>query len=49
MPNRPRKDNPTRQVRVQDDLWRAAHEKAAEKGTTVSQVIRAALERFVRD
>lgn len=43
MPNQPRKDNPTRQVRVEDWLWRAALVKAREQGTTVSAVIRQAL------
>ena len=48
MPNQPRPGNPARAVRIEDELWRAAQAKAAEKGTTVSEVIRKALERFVR-
>lgn len=48
MPNQPRADNPARSIRVEDELWRAAQAKAAEKGTTVSAVIREALERLVR-
>ena len=46
-PNQPRPENPTRPVRVEDDLWHAAKAKAAEEGTTVSAVIRKALRAFV--
>jgi hypothetical protein len=35
-------------VRVPDDLWRAAQVKADERGEVLSEVIRAALERYVR-
>jgi predicted HicB family RNase H-like nuclease len=35
-------------VRVEDELWNAAKAKAAESGTTVSAVIREALERYVK-
>lgn len=38
---------PLRAVRVPDDLWAAAHAKAAEKGETVSAVLLRALERYV--
>jgi antitoxin component of RelBE/YafQ-DinJ toxin-antitoxin module len=48
MPNQPKANNPARAIRVSDDLWRAAQAKAADKGTTVSEVVRAALERFVK-
>ncbi len=48
MPNQPKAENPARAVRVEDDLWRAAQAKAAEKGTTVSAVIREALVRFIQ-
>lgn len=48
MPNQPRPDNPARQVRVEDELWRASHEAAAANGETVSDVIRAALRRYVK-
>jgi len=47
MANQPRPDNPTRQVRVEDWLWKAAREKARENGTTVSAVIRESLRAFV--
>lgn len=46
MPNQPR--TPARAVRVEDDLWRAAQRQAADRGETVSDVIRRALERYVR-
>jgi hypothetical protein len=37
-----------RAIRIPDDLWRAALAKAAERGDTVSEVVRKALERYVR-
>jgi hypothetical protein len=46
MPNAPK--TPSRNVRVPDDLWQAALAKAALQGTTVSDVVRLALERYVR-
>jgi membrane protein implicated in regulation of membrane protease activity len=46
MPNQPK--TPARAVRIEDSLWRAAQEKAAERGETVSDVIRRALQRYVR-
>jgi len=48
MPNQPRPDNPARAVRIKDGLWRAAKAKAAERGETVTDVIRRALERYVK-
>lgn len=48
MPNQPRPDNPPRNVRVEDGLWRAAQLRASEKGETVSEVIRRCLERYTR-
>ena len=45
MPNQPR--TPLRNVRVSDELWQAAQAKAEERGETVSDVIRQALERYV--
>lgn len=47
MPNKPA--TPHRTVRVPDDLWAAAKQKAAAEGTTVTAVIIKALERFLRD
>lgn len=37
---------PHRTVRVPDDEWEAAKAKAAEKGETLSEVIRRALKRY---
>jgi predicted HicB family RNase H-like nuclease len=37
-----------RAVRVPDDLWEAAIDKAQEDGTTVTAVVIKALERFVK-
>jgi predicted HicB family RNase H-like nuclease len=48
MANQPRPGNEARAVRVETELWDAAKAKAAEKGETVSDVIRRALERYVR-
>lgn len=48
MPNQPRRGNPARAVRVEDELWQAAQDRAAERGETVSDVIRRALQRYVR-
>jgi predicted HicB family RNase H-like nuclease len=45
MPNQPK--TPNRVVRVDDALWRAAQEKAAREGETVSEVIRRALRGYV--
>ena len=47
MPNKPRPENRHRMVRVEDELWEAAKEAAAQEGTTVSAVIRDALKRYV--
>jgi hypothetical protein len=40
---------PSRNVRVEDELWEGAILAATEEGTTVAAVIRDALERFVED
>ncbi len=48
MPNKPRPDNPARSVRVPDDLWQAAKDRAAERGETVTDVLVRALRRYVR-
>jgi len=39
---------PLRSVRVADPTWEAAQKRAAERGETVSDVIRRALERYGR-
>ncbi len=46
MPNQPK--TPNRVIRVPDDLWHAAQAKAAERGESLSEVIRRALARYVR-
>lgn len=45
MPNQPK--TPIRTIRVGDPLWEAAQEVAAERGESVSDVVRRALERYV--
>ena len=37
-----------RAIRIPDDLWRAALDKAAENGDTVSEIVRKALARYVK-
>ena len=39
---------PNRAVRISDDEWQAAHEAARANGETVSEVVRRALQRYVR-
>ena len=39
---------PHRTIRVEDDLWRAARDKARAEGRTVSDVIRDRLKRYVK-
>jgi hypothetical protein len=39
---------PPRSVRVPEDVWRAAMERAAERGETVTDVIVRALRRYAR-
>lgn len=39
---------PLRAIRIPDDLWRAALDKAGDKGETVTDVVRRALERYIR-
>jgi antitoxin component of RelBE/YafQ-DinJ toxin-antitoxin module len=46
MPNQPR--TPARAVRVEDGLWQAAQQQAEQRGETVSDVIRRALQRYIR-
>lgn len=48
MPNQPRDDNRAHTVRVPDELWAKARERAAEKGETVSEAVRKFLERYTR-
>ena len=37
-----------RAIRIPDDLWEAALAKAGERGDTVSEIVRKALERYVK-
>ena len=38
---------PARSVRVEDELWNAAMARTAQRGETVSDVVRRALRRYV--
>lgn len=46
MPDAPK--TPHRTIRVDDELWRAARDKARAEGRTVSDVIRDRLKRYVK-
>lgn len=46
MPNAPK--TPLRSFRIPDEVYKAAQSKAAEKGESVSDVVRRALERYVK-
>lgn len=46
MPNKPK--TPSRNVRVDDELWNESLRIAAERGETVAEIIRAALKRYVK-
>jgi predicted HicB family RNase H-like nuclease len=46
VPNAPK--TPLKSFRIPEDLYRAAQVKAAERGESVSDVVRAALERYVK-
>ena len=39
---------PLRSVRVPNDVWEAAVQKARDEGTTVTAVVLAALQRYVK-
>lgn len=41
-------ETPPKAVRVPDDVWKAALDKARAEGTTVTAVVVAALRRYVR-
>ena len=47
MPNQPA--TPTRSIRIPDEIWESAVAKAHAEGTTVTEVVIKALERFLRD
>lgn len=46
VPNQPK--TPLRSFRIPDETYRAAQEKAAAKGESVSDVVRKALERYIK-
>lgn len=46
VPNTP--GTPRRTIRIEDDLWELAQKKAAERGESVSDVLRKALIRYVK-
>jgi NRPS condensation-like uncharacterized protein len=46
MPNQPK--TPARSVRVPEDLWQAAKDRAEQQGETVTDVILRALKRYTR-
>lgn len=45
---KPPTHTPNRVIRVPEDLWRAAQARAAQRGETVSDVVRRALQRYTR-
>ena len=46
-PNAPR--TPHRTIRINNELWDAAKEKAARQGISVTDVLREALEKYVEE
>ena len=46
VPNQPK--TPLHSFRVEDKLWNAARDLARENGETIADVLRAALERYVK-
>lgn len=46
MPNKPK--FPARTVRVPDELWNAARDKAADRGEILSDIVRRALRDYVK-
>ena len=49
MPPKPSAPRKIRTVRVEEKLWEAAQAKAAQNGETVTDVVRRALKRYVRE
>jgi predicted HicB family RNase H-like nuclease len=47
VPNKPK--TPQRTVRIPDEVWFAAKQKAARRGETLTDVILRALKRYIRD
>lgn len=48
MPNQPRPGTKAHNIRLEDDLWEAAKQRAAERGETVSEAVRKFLIRYSR-
>ena len=46
MPNKPR--TPVRGIRIHDDVWNAAQERAKAEGTTMTAIITKAVEKYAR-
>ena len=46
VPNKPK--TPMKSFRIPEDIYRAAQAKAAEKGETLTDVVRKALERYAK-
>lgn len=47
--NRPMADTPVRNVRIKDELWTAAKQKAYLRRETLTEVIKRALESYVAE
>lgn len=47
MPNKPK--TPTRTVRVSDEIWTAAKDKAEIEGKTVTEIIVTALKEYIAE
>lgn len=43
------KGTPHRPIRISDDLWAKAQAKAAQEGTTASEVVRVKLREYVEE
>lgn len=48
MPNKPRAENPGRVIRFEDALWQKVKELAESSGMTPSQLVRAAVLRYIK-
>ena len=47
MPNQPK--TPNRVIRVDEELWRAAQAKAADRSETVSEAVRRCLRQYTKE
>lgn len=46
MPNAPK--TPSRNIRITNELWLSAQAKAAKEGKSISEIVRSALEKYVK-